>query len=86
MFSAQEHINLIYEKGFLSLTHGYWFGVTFDESLGEYIVDISGKTFDMVRYPIRVNASETKQVRIRLIILYDSYRSVQYRFSSQVCK
>ena len=68
MFSAQEHINLIYEKGLLSLTEGYWFGVTFDESLGEYIVDISGKTFDMVRYPIRENASETKQVRIRLII------------------
>jgi len=73
MFSAQEHINLIYQKGFLDFNQAYWFGVTFDELLGEYKVDISGETFDMARYPIVMNASETKQVRmIQLIIQHYS--------------
>ena len=58
---------------------GYWFGVTFDEYLGKYIVDTTKEPFDMIRYPFISNVSETKQVRI---ILY--YKTVWYRFSLQV--
>ena len=48
---------------------GYWFGVTFDELLGEYKVDFTGETFDLARYPIVRNASETKQVKIIQLII-----------------
>jgi len=41
---------------------GIWFGVTFDEYLGKYIVDITGELFDIDRYWLRAKVSETKQV------------------------
>ena len=41
---------------------GIWFGVTFDEYLGKYKVDITGELFDIDRYWLRAKVSETKQV------------------------
>ena len=67
-FSAQKHIELIYEKGLMRSGIGYWFGVTFDESLEKYIIDITRESFNMTRFPFKANVSETKRVRIMIII------------------
>ena len=49
---------------------GFWFGVTFDEYLGKYIVDITGELFDMGPYSLRAKVSETKQVTSTITIQY----------------
>ena len=49
---------------------GFWFGVTFDEHLGKYIVDITGELFDMGPYSLRAKVSETKQVTSTITIQY----------------
>lgn len=62
LFSAFEHIELIYKKNLMRPDIGIWFGVTFDEYLGKYKVDITGELFDIDRYWLRAKVSETKQV------------------------
>jgi len=41
---------------------GFWFGVTFNESLGKYIVDTTGELFDTENNSLRAKVSEIKQV------------------------
>ena len=41
---------------------GFWFGLTFDDHLREYTVDLTGEVFDVDRYSLRAKVSETKQV------------------------
>ena len=67
VFSAQEHIEFIHDKYILHSDKGYWFGVTFDEYVGKYIVDTTKQPFDMISYPFISNVSQTKQVRITFI-------------------
>ena len=59
---------------------GIWFGVTFDEYLGKYIVDITGELFDIDRYWLRAKVSETKQVSTHYKL------AIQYPLSLQICK
>ena len=67
VFSAQEHIEFIHDKYKLHSDKGYWFGVTFDEYVGKYIVDTTKQPFEMISYPFIANVSQTKQVRITFI-------------------
>ena len=61
---------------------GFWFGVTFDEYLGKYIVDLTGELFDIDRHSFRARVTETKQVsthndslhRLKLIVLSVSFK------------
>ena len=67
VFSAQEHIEFIHDSYILYPDKGYWFGVTFDEYVGKYIVDTTKQPFEMISYPFISNVSQTKQVRITFI-------------------
>ena len=66
---------------------GFWFGVTFDEYRGKYIVDITGELFDMGPYSMRAKVSETKQVtstitiQCHLVIIQFANLQVKYEGS-----
>ena len=55
---------------------GFWFGLTFDDHLGKYTVDLTGEIFDVDRYSLRGKVSETKQVSLTTLNLFYTIYSV----------
>ena len=74
--SAPEHIDLIYRKKLMRPDIGFWFGLTFDDHLGKYTVDLTGEIFDVDRYSLRGKVSETKQVSLTTWNLFYTIYSV----------